>query len=184
MSTLVPYKPSLDQATGHVLLAPLQGLPFDLMVANGMPLFHLLSESQYMLTSASITVGEGNRHAGESKYYRLILIHGLFAALAFLVFTPAAIICSRFLILGPKPRLAMFGHIGFQITSLFCLTITFISGYFAVGKANWGSNPHHVSRYLNCNGAVLTGYPDHRCDYLRNNDSPSVLWCVCTMEGE
>lgn len=38
----------------------------------------------------------------------------------------------------------MGGHIGFQIASVICLTITFISGYFAVDKGSWGKNPHHV----------------------------------------
>jgi hypothetical protein len=45
---------------------------------------------------------------------------------------------------GPRPRLAMWGHIGFQITSVFCLTVAFIVGYYAVGRDNWGKNPHHV----------------------------------------
>ena len=40
--------------------------------------------------------------------------------------------------------MAMGGHIGFQIASVICLTITFISGYFAVDKGSWGKNPHHV----------------------------------------
>lgn len=38
----------------------------------------------------------------------------------------------------------MAGHIGFQITSVLCLTITFVTGYFAVGEQNWGKNPHHA----------------------------------------
>lgn len=89
-------------------------------------------------------IGEGNRHGGEPQYYRLILVHALFAAFAFLVFTPAALICARFFVHGPRPRLAMAGHIGFQIASLVCLTITFVAGYFAVGSENWGKNPHHI----------------------------------------
>lgn len=89
-------------------------------------------------------VGEGNRHAGDPKYYRLILAHALFGAFAFLIFTPAALVCARFLTGGPKPRLAMWGHIGFQIASVICLTITFVTGYFAVGSENWGKNPHHA----------------------------------------
>ncbi|KAF8536896.1 hypothetical protein BDD12DRAFT_888827 [Trichophaea hybrida] len=125
---LSPYASSVDSA-GRTLLAPLQGLSFNEMVANG----------------------EGARHANNPNYYRLILLHALFGAFAFLVFTPAAIICARFLIHGPRPRLAMFGHIGFQIASVGCLTITFITGYFAIDKGTWGKNPHHII------GATLYG---------------------------
>ncbi|KAA8896033.1 hypothetical protein FN846DRAFT_784163 [Sphaerosporella brunnea] len=125
-TSAVPYSPTVVKG-GKWLLAPLQGLPFDEMVKNG----------------------EGNRHAGDPNYYRMILIHGLFATFAFLIFTPAAIICARFLIHGPNPRLAMGGHIGFQIASVICLTIAFLSGYFAIDKGSWGKNPHHVI------GAVL-----------------------------
>ncbi|TGZ79136.1 hypothetical protein EX30DRAFT_117577 [Ascodesmis nigricans] len=117
-----PYEGTWDEDTGKYLLPNLVGLPFDAMVKNG----------------------EGNRHGGDPKYYRLILVHALFGAFAFLIFTPAALVCARFLTGGPRPRLAMAGHIGFQITSVLCLTITFVTGYFAVGEQNWGKNPHHA----------------------------------------
>lgn len=38
----------------------------------------------------------------------------------------------------------MYGHIGLNIASVICLTITFVAGFVAVGESNWGSNPHHV----------------------------------------
>lgn len=92
-----------------------------------------------------LLVGMGVRHAGEHNYYHLILVHALFAAFAFLIFVPAALVCARFLLHGPNPRLAMWGHIGFQVATVICLTVTFVTGYFAVGSENWGKNPHHVS---------------------------------------
>lgn len=54
-------------------------------------------------------------------------------------------ICARFFYHGRNPRIAMYGHIGLNVASILCLTVTFVVGYFAVGKANWGTNPHHVS---------------------------------------
>lgn len=39
----------------------------------------------------------------------------------------------------------MYGHIGLNIAGILSLTVTFVAGYFAVGKSNWGTNPHHVS---------------------------------------
>jgi len=130
--------------------------------------------------------GEGARHAGDPNYYRLILLHALFGAFAFLVFTPAAIICARFLIHGPRPRLAMFGHIGFQIASVICLTITFITGYFAVDRGSWGKNPHHVrlSQDAPSLGAGLTfRAADHWCDTVRRDAFPGIFWHIRSMEG-
>jgi len=96
----------------------------------------------------------GARHAGDTRYYRLIVAHGIFAALAILIMIPAAIICARFLYHGRNPRVAMWGHIGLNTAAMLSLTITFVSGYAAVGQDAWGSNPHHligVSLY----GAVI-----------------------------
>jgi hypothetical protein len=92
----------------------------------------------------------GNRRADDHKYHRLIFAHGLFAAIAVLLLMPAALVCARFFLHGPQPRMAMWGHIGFQIGAIVCLTITFVCGYFAVGKAQWGTNPHHVSMPGTC----------------------------------
>lgn len=41
----------------------------------------------------------------------------------------------------------MYGHIGSNTASIICLTITFAAGFSAVGRENWGTNPHHVSLF-------------------------------------
>ncbi|PUU77914.1 hypothetical protein B9Z19DRAFT_1065493 [Tuber borchii] len=126
------YDGTWDSNTQKYVLPPLVGLPFSEMRKNGM----------------------GARHAGDTRYYRLIVVHGIFAAFAILIMIPAAIICARFLYHGRNPRVAMWGHIGLNTAALLSLTITFVSGYAAVGQEAWGSNPHHligVSLY----GAVI-----------------------------
>ncbi|KAH0606970.1 uncharacterized protein H6S33_002958 [Morchella sextelata] len=111
-----------DGARSLYLLPPLVGLPLPDMRANGY----------------------GARNAGNSTYYRLIVVHAVFACLAFLLFIPAAIVCTRYLIHGRNPRTAMYGHIGSNTASIICLTITFAAGFSAVGRENWGTNPHHI----------------------------------------
>lgn len=49
----------------------------------------------------------------------------------------------------------MYGHIGLNIASVLCLTVTFIAGFVAVGRDNWGSNPHHVSLPQNLEISLL-----------------------------
>jgi hypothetical protein len=72
------------------------------------------------------------------------MVHGFFAALAFLVLIPSAIICARFLFHGRNPRAAMWGHIGLNFAAAVSLTVTFVAGYLAVGQKKFGSNPHHL----------------------------------------
>ncbi|PWW75019.1 hypothetical protein C7212DRAFT_358595 [Tuber magnatum] len=116
------YEGTWDSETQRYVLPPLVGLPFSEMKKNG----------------------TGARHAGDTRYYRLIVVHGIFAALAILIMIPAAIICARFLYRGRNPRAAMWGHISLNTAALLSLTITFVSGYAAVGQNTWGSNPHHL----------------------------------------
>jgi hypothetical protein len=136
---------------GVYLLPPLIGLPYDDMVANGMlsPTLHFSVHSTEQSANKFICycVGLGASHAaaGDKKYGKLIAVHGAFAALAFLLFIPSAFICARFFYHGRNPRMAMHGHIGLNVASILCLTITFVAGYVAVGQKNWGTNPHHVS---------------------------------------
>ncbi|KAG0634293.1 hypothetical protein HOY80DRAFT_537001 [Tuber brumale] len=116
------YDGTWDSDSQKYVLPPLVGLPFSEMRKNGM----------------------GARHVGDTRYLRLIVVHGIFAALAILIMIPAAIICARFLYHGRNPRAAMWGHIGLNTAALLSLTITFVSGYVAVGQNAWGSNPHHL----------------------------------------
>ncbi|RPA94959.1 hypothetical protein L873DRAFT_1830062 [Choiromyces venosus 120613-1] len=116
------YQGTWDSETQKYVLPPLVGLPFSEMRKNGM----------------------GARYAGDTRYHRLIIVHGIFAAFAVLIMIPAALICARFLHHGRNPRAAMWGHIGLNTAALLSLTITFVSGYVAVGQNAWGSNPHHL----------------------------------------
>ncbi|KAL7274245.1 hypothetical protein RUND412_002858 [Rhizina undulata] len=113
---------TFDTTSATYILPPLIGLSYNDMIKNGM----------------------GARHAGDRRYHVLIVVHAVFAALACLLFIPIAIFCARFFMAGPKHQRAVYGHVGLHIASIIALTIAFITGWFAVGAADWGKNPHHL----------------------------------------
>ncbi|KAI5298375.1 hypothetical protein KEM56_004111, partial [Ascosphaera pollenicola] len=82
----------------------------------------------------------GNRFKDDNYYKHLIVAHGIFAVIVFLFLIPTAILIARF---HTRGYWATRIHIGLQILSLFCLTIVFVLGWFAVGNERKLTNPHH-----------------------------------------
>ena len=82
-----------------------------------------------------------NRFASLGQYHRLILGHGIIAAIVFLLVVPSAIVIARFYY--RNPRLALRLHIWLQILTVGLLTVVFILGFNAVGPERSLTNPHH-----------------------------------------
>ncbi|RPA79040.1 hypothetical protein BJ508DRAFT_308779 [Ascobolus immersus RN42] len=111
-----------DAKKDAYILPPLIGLPFDEMRRNGM----------------------GARRADDPRYFKLIVVHAVFGAAAFLVFVPTAIFCARFL-RHNHPRKAIQGHAILQTCTLVSVVIAFVTGYYAIGGSqDFGWNPHHI----------------------------------------
>ncbi|KAH0003116.1 hypothetical protein KCU78_g14062, partial [Aureobasidium melanogenum] len=101
------------------LLPNLQGLNFATMQLNSM----------------------SSRFSDLPQYHRLIIGHGVVAALIFLLIVPSAIFIARFYY--RNPRLALRLHIYLQILTVALITVVLILGWFAVGPERSLSNPHH-----------------------------------------
>ncbi|KAK4984489.1 hypothetical protein LTR50_006564 [Elasticomyces elasticus] len=108
-----------DASKDTFLLPNLVGLNFATMRLNGM----------------------GNRFAALPQYYRLILGHGVIAALTFLLIVPSAILIARFY--HRNGRLALRLHIYLQILTIGLVTVILVLGWFAVGPERSLTNPHH-----------------------------------------
>jgi hypothetical protein len=82
-----------------------------------------------------------SRFSALPQYHRLIIGHGVVAALVFLLIVPSAIFVARFYY--RNPRLALRLHIYLQILTVALVTVVLILGWFAVGPERSLSNPHH-----------------------------------------
>lgn len=82
-----------------------------------------------------------SRFSDLPQYHRLIIGHGVVAALIFLLIVPSAIFIARFYY--RNPRLALRLHIYLQILTVALITVVLILGWFAVGPERSLSNPHH-----------------------------------------
>ncbi|CAD0093278.1 unnamed protein product [Aureobasidium vineae] len=107
------------------LLPNLQGLNFATMQLNS-------EIAQTWLAS---------RFSALPQYHRLVIGHGVVAALVFLLIVPSAIFVARFYY--RNPRLALRLHIYLQILTVALVTVVLILGWFAVGPERSLSNPHH-----------------------------------------
>ncbi|KAL8708199.1 MAG: hypothetical protein Q9220_006869 [cf. Caloplaca sp. 1 TL-2023] len=107
-----------DTTRNTFLLPNLVGLNFDTMRYNGM----------------------GNRFRELGQYHKLILAHGVMAALTFLLFVPAAILLMRFK--RHRPNAIRF-HIWLQVLTFLMATVIIILGFLAVGPERSLTNPHH-----------------------------------------
>lgn len=82
-----------------------------------------------------------SRFSSLPEYHKLILGHGVMAAIVFLLVVPSAIFTAKFYF--RNPRLALRLHIWLQILTVGLLTVVFILGWFAVGPERSLTNPHH-----------------------------------------
>lgn len=82
-----------------------------------------------------------HRFAALTEYHKLIIGHGVIAAIVFLLVVPAAILIARFY--HRNPRLALRLHIWLQILTVGLLTVVFVLGFCAVGPERSLTNPHH-----------------------------------------
>ncbi|KAI5310543.1 hypothetical protein KEM55_005620 [Ascosphaera atra] len=108
-----------DSGRDTYLLPPLMGVNFETMRYNGM----------------------GNRFKDDHNYKQLIAAHAVLAAIVFLFLIPPSIFVARFY--TRQPYWAKRIHIGLQILSMFLLTASFVTGWFAVSPERRLTNPHH-----------------------------------------
>ncbi|POR37887.1 Cytochrome b561/ferric reductase transmembrane [Tolypocladium paradoxum] len=108
-----------DFSKNSFLLPNLQGLNFDTMQYNGM----------------------ANRFSTLTQYHRIVLAHGVMAALIFLLLVPGSVMLVRFY--SRQPGYAVVYHAQLQVLAGLMLLAVFILGYFAVGPERSLSNPHH-----------------------------------------
>lgn len=85
--------------------------------------------------------GMSSRFSALPEYHKLIIAHGVIAAIVFLLVVPSAIFIAKFYY--ANPRLALRLHIWLQILTVGLVTVVFILGWFAVGPDRSLTNPHH-----------------------------------------
>lgn len=124
-----------DSERNTFLLPNLQALNFDTMRYNGEILHHLVWFSH------PNSSGMGNRFKDMPQYHDLIRVHGILAAITFLIIVPFAIIFLRFN--GRNPYWGMRLHMWCHIFTILLSTAVFVLGYFAVGPSRSLTNPHH-----------------------------------------
>ncbi|KAF7193133.1 hypothetical protein HII31_05567 [Pseudocercospora fuligena] len=142
-----------DSERNTFLLPNLVGLNFDTMRYNGM----------------------GNRFRGLPQYHRLIIGHGVVAAITFMAIVPAAIFFARFY--HAEGRFAYKAHVYLQIIAVFLATVVFILGFFAVGPERSLSNPHHgigVAIYVSILVQFIYGWWWSRRERKRTRPHPTI----------
>lgn len=107
-----------DFTKNTYLLPPLMGVNFETMRYNGM----------------------GNRFSTIPQYHRIVLAHGIIAAITFLFLVPFAVMLVRFQRAPTTPRR---NHAYINIFSAGLATVVFVLGWFAVGPKRSLTNPHH-----------------------------------------
>lgn len=110
-----------DASRNSFLLPNLVGLNFETMRYNGM----------------------GNRFRDLPQYHRLILGHGIVAAITFLGLVPLSIFVSKWGKRWPGPRRSFKLHVYVQVLVIFLVTAVIALGFLAVGPERSLSNPHH-----------------------------------------
>ncbi|EMC94654.1 hypothetical protein BAUCODRAFT_35888 [Baudoinia panamericana UAMH 10762] len=149
-----------DDGRDDFLLPPLVGLDFATMRYNGM----------------------GNRFAALPEYHRLIIGHGVLAAITFLAVIPAAVFVAKFY--TNNPRMAVKLHVYLQIITVFLTTVIIILGWMAVGPERALTNPHHgigIALYVLILFQFLFGWIMARIESRRRNPerlirTPTKVW--------
>lgn len=108
-----------DSSRDDFLLPPLVGVNFATMRYNGM----------------------GNRFRGLTEYHKLILGHGVLAAITFLFLLPLAIWSAKYWRTGGRRAVKL--HVYLQILVITLSTVILVLGWFAVGPERSLTNPHH-----------------------------------------
>lgn len=83
----------------------------------------------------------GSRFSTLSQYHRIVLAHGVVAALVFLLIVPGSVMMARFY--SRQPGHAVVYHAQLHVLAGLMLLAVFILGFFAVGPNRSLSNPHH-----------------------------------------
>jgi hypothetical protein len=83
----------------------------------------------------------GNRFSTLDQYHKMILAHGILAAIVFLFLIPAAVMLVRFY--DGRPGWAVRYHARLQIFSSLLILVIFILGFLSVGPNRALTNPHH-----------------------------------------
>ncbi|TKA82964.1 hypothetical protein B0A55_01563 [Friedmanniomyces simplex] len=149
-----------DSGRDDFLLPNLVGLNFATMQYNGM----------------------GNRFRELPGYHRLILGHGVLAAITFIGILPAAIFVAKFY--RSNPRMAVKLHVYLQILTVFLATVVLVLGWFAVGPERSLTNPHHgigVAIYVCVLMQFLYGWLMARIEKRRKDPmaltrTPTKVW--------
>ncbi|KAK1079598.1 hypothetical protein LTR33_006252 [Friedmanniomyces endolithicus] len=149
-----------DSGRDDFLLPNLVGLNFATMQYNGM----------------------GNRFLDLPDYHRLILGHGILAAITFIGVLPAAIFVAKFY--RSNPRMAVKLHVYLQILTVFLSTVILILGWFAVGPERSLTNPHHgigVAIYVCVLAQFIYGWmmakiEKRRKDPMALTRTPTKVW--------
>ena len=126
-------------------------------------------------------IGMGNRFRELSQYHKLILAHGVIAAITFLLIVPSAIMIVRF---QRNRSRAIRHHIWLQILTVLLATVIIILGFMAVGPERSLTNPHHgigVAIYVLIIVQVLGGALIRRRQ--RKNKSQGLLKTIVSSRG-
>lgn len=108
-----------DFTKNSFLLPNLQGLNFETMRYNGM----------------------ANRFRTLDQYHRIVLAHGIMAAIVFLLLVPVSVMMARFY--SSRPGYAIAYHAQIHVFAGLMVLVVFILGFFAVGPERNLTNPHH-----------------------------------------
>src|ERR1700761_5440892 len=139
-----------------------------------------LQPSDHISAFSYTLTGMGNRFRGLLEYHKLILGHGVLAAITFLFIVPAAIFIPRFY--WRSPLYAMKLHIWLGIVTVLLTTVILVLGWFAVGPNRSLTNPHHgigVAIYVLVLFQAMWGWLVRRLEKGRTIFKLSVKLMVC-----
>lgn len=80
------------------------------------------------------------RFSTVGQYHKLVLAHGVIAAITFIFLVPISVMIARF---SRGPPKSLRHHAYIQVLAIGLTTICFVIGYFAVGPDRSLTNPHH-----------------------------------------